>query len=166
MAEDKKVTEEVKTESDVVRTPRGQDSREAEMNTMDWENPVNLPAPTPQPGWVFRWVRTALLGEADNPNVSRKFREGWIPCKSEDHPELSILMDHKSEWATKGNIEVGGQILCKIPEEKAKARDEYFAGQAKNQIESVDNAYFKDNDPRMKKEVYERKSRTSFGSDS
>jgi hypothetical protein len=50
MAEDKKVTEEVKTESDVVRTPRGQDSREAEMNTMDWENPVNLPAPTPQPG--------------------------------------------------------------------------------------------------------------------
>ena len=26
MADDKKITEEVKTESDVVRTPRGQDS--------------------------------------------------------------------------------------------------------------------------------------------
>ena len=38
--------------------------------------------------------------------------------KAEDHPELQVMMDHKSEWADKGHIEIGGQLLCKIPAEK------------------------------------------------
>tara|TARA_R100000231_G_scaffold93842_1_gene70472 strand:+ start:167 stop:676 length:510 start_codon:yes stop_codon:yes gene_type:complete len=150
------------------RTPREIESREASQRIQSWENPSNLPNPTPQEGWVFRYIRTSLLGNADNPNVSRKLREGWQPCRLEDHPELQIhMMDHNSEWSKKGNVEIGGQLLCKMPLEKAKARDEYFAELAQSQMESVDNTYFKDQDSRMAtKQVFERKSRTTFGKDS
>tara|TARA_Y100000401_G_scaffold89314_1_gene74835 strand:+ start:1088 stop:1597 length:510 start_codon:yes stop_codon:yes gene_type:complete len=150
------------------RTPREIESREASQRIQSWENPSNLPNPEPQEGWVFRYIRTSLLGNADNPNVSRKLREGWQPCRLEDHPELQIhMMDHNSEWSKKGNVEIGGQLLCKMPLEKAKARDEYFAELAQSQMESVDNTYFKDQDSRMAtKQVFERKSRTTFGKDS
>ena len=150
------------------RTPREIESREASQRIQSWENPSNLPNPTPQEGWVFRYIRTSLLGNADNPNVSRKLREGWQPCRLEDHPELQIhMMDHNSEWSKKGNVEIGGQLLCKMPLEKAKARDEYFANLAQSQMESVDNTYFKDQDSRMAtKQVFERKSRTTVGKDS
>jgi len=151
-----------------VRTPRGAEDREVTQHVQDWENPLNLPSPNRQEGWVFRWIRTSLLGNNDNPNVSKKFREGWTPCRSEDHPELQIhMMDYKSEWAEKGNIEIGGQLLCKMPSDTARARDQHFQGMAQNQMDSVDNVYFKDQDSRMAtKQVFERKSKTTFGRDS
>ena len=96
------------------RTPRGTDSREATQHTQSWENVSNLPTPNPQEGWVFRYIRTSLLGQSDNPNVSRRFREGWIPCELQDHPELQIhMMDHGSEWAKKGNVESAYATLYK-----------------------------------------------------
>jgi hypothetical protein len=55
--------------------------------------------------------------QPDNTNVSKRFREGWEPVRAEDHPELQIMSDHKSEWGEKGGIEVGGLLLCKAPEE-------------------------------------------------
>ena len=48
-----------------------------------------------------------------------------------------------------------------------EARDKHFADLASSQVESVDNTYFKDQDNRMAtKQVFERKSRTTFGKDS
>ena len=77
------------------------------------------------------------------------------------------MMEYKSEWAEKGHIEIGGQLLCKMPAEKAAARDEHFRSMAQTQMDSVDNAYFKDQDNRMAtKQVFERKSKTTFGRDS
>ena len=165
---DNKELETASEEKVAERTPREIESREASQRIQSWENPSNLPAPTEQAGWVFRYIRTSLLGQSDNPNVSRKFREGWEPCRLEDHPELQIhMMDHNSEWSVKGNVEIGGQLLCKMPAEKAKARDEYFNNLAQSQLESVDNTYFKDQDSRMAtKQVFERKTKTTFGNDS
>jgi len=165
------IDKEIQTASEeqaVERTPREIESREASQRIQSWENPSNLPTPTEQDGWVFRYIRTSLLGQTDNPNVSRKLREGWEPCRLEDHPELQIhMMDHNSEWSAKGNVEIGGQLLCKMPKEKAEAREQYFDNVASQQLESVDNTYFKDQDSRMAtKEVFERKSRTTFGKDS
>jgi hypothetical protein len=173
MSEEKNTTNEVEavsadTPENQERTPRETKSREATQHPQSWENSANLPTPDPQTGWVFRYIRTALLGQSDNPNVSRRFREGWQPCKLEDHPELQIhMMDHGSEWATKGNVEIGGQLLCKMPADKAAAREKHFNELAKSQVESVDNVYYKDQDNRMAtKQVFERKSKTSFGRDS
>lgn len=98
--ETKNQSEEVKADSpetndnEQVRTPRSVESREIDSRPMSWDSVGNLPEPDPQDGWVFRWVRTALLGQTDNPNVSRRMREGWQPVRLEDHPELQIhIMD-------------------------------------------------------------------------
>ena len=74
------------------RTNRDAESREVETRASDsWLPASVLPNPAPQDGWVFRWVRTSTLGHADNTNVSQKFREGWVPVKAEDHPELEVM---------------------------------------------------------------------------
>jgi len=97
MSEEKNTTNKVEavsadTPENQERTPRETESREATQHPQSWENSANLPTPDPQTGWVFRYIRTSLVGNSDNPNVSRRFREGWQPCRLEDHPELQIHM--------------------------------------------------------------------------
>lgn len=90
-------------------------------------------------------------------NLSAKLREGWTPCKSKDHPEIFI------QGNSKGEIEFGGLVLCKIPTEIVEQRNAYYNGQAARQMESVDNAYMRENDPRMPM-FKDRRSKVSFGS--
>ena len=144
------------------RTPRELVSREKTARAV-YVPPTNLPDPTPQPGVVFRWVATHVLGQAEVTNVSRKMREGWEPVKAEDHPELMMMGNEKT-----GNVEIGGLMLCKMSAEKARARDEYYNQQAQNQMDSVDNSFMRQNDSRMPL-FSERKSsstRGGFGSGS
>ena len=116
-----------------------------------------LPDPTPEPGYVYRWIATHIMGQADPTNVSRKMRDGWVPVKAVDHPELMLEANEKT-----GNVEIGGLMLCKQPSEQAKARDDYFNKQAQDQMESVDNHFMRNNDPRMPL-FSDRKSTVSRG---
>jgi hypothetical protein len=144
------------------RTNRDLVSREKSARAV-YVPPTNLPDPTPEPGYVYRWVATHVLGQSEVTNVSRRMREGWEPVKAADHPELMLLGNEKT-----GNVEIGGLMLCKIAKEKAEARDEYFNQQAQNQMESVDNSFMRQNDSRMPL-FAERKSsstRGGFGSGS
>lgn len=138
------------------RTPRDIISREKTAR-MVYVPPTNLPDPTPEPGYAYRWIATHVLGQADPNNVSRKMREGWVPVKAVDHPELMLMGNNAT-----GNVEIGGLMLCKMIQEKAVARDEYYQNQAQNQMESVDNHFMRNNDPRMPL-FSERKSTTSRG---
>jgi hypothetical protein len=106
---------------------------------------------------VYRWIATHVLGEANPTNVSKKMREGWEPVKAEDHPELMLVGNAKT-----GNVEIGGLMLCKMLKEQAQARDEYYAQQAQDQMNSVDNHFMRNNDPRMPL-FADRKSSTSRG---
>lgn len=136
--------------------------RQAEARPNDsWMPQSSLPVPEPKDGWVFRWIRTSSLGRTDNTNVSRQFREGWEPVKAEDHPELKIMSDHNSQF--KGNVEVGGLLLCKAPMEKMESRKKYFQELADRQIEGVDRSFLRENDPRMPLLNPERSTRTTFG---
>jgi hypothetical protein len=139
------------------RTPRDLVSREKNARAV-YVPPTSLPDPTPEPGYTYRWIATHVLGKADHPNVSRKMREGWVPVKAEDHPELQLFGD-----AGTGNVEIGGLMLCKMSTEQAQARDDYFANQTQNQMDSVDNHFMRNNDPRMPL-FSDRKSTTSRGS--
>jgi len=145
------------------REPRELETRENETRDTSWEPASILPDPDPQDGWVFRWVRTSMVGNADNTNVSKKFREGWEPVRAEDHPELHIMSDHKSEWGAKGNIEVGGLLLCKAPKEVVDKRRDYYSRHADAQMQAVDNNYMRENDPRMPVLAPNRKTRVAFG---
>ena len=59
------------------------------------------------------------------------------------------MMHASTDGRFKGNIEVGGLVLCRIPSEFMSQRNEHFAKINKAQMDSVDNTYMKDNDPRM-----------------
>jgi hypothetical protein len=145
------------------RKPRELEARQEMQRPTSWRLPDALPSPDDRPGWSHRWVRTSTLGNSDPSNISSKFREGYEPCKAEDYPEL--MMHASTEGRFKGNIEVGGLVLCRIPAEFMDQREDHFARQNKAQMDSVDNTYMKDNDPRMQK-FAERSSKVTFGTGS
>lgn len=142
------------------RLAREVENRENTQRKMMWTPPQLLPSPKPHAGWVYRWIRTSMMGQADPTNTSAKLREGWEPCKAEDHPELMLQADPNSRF--KGNIEIGGLLLCKAPEELMKQRDDYYRQQSQSQMESVDNNFMRTEDKRMPL-FNERRSTTSFG---
>ena len=125
------------------RLSREMETRAKSGRPKQWMPPETLPSPNEEPGYVFRWVATHILGEATPSNVSKKLREGWEPVKAEDHPEL-MLQGNKD-----GNVEVGGLMLCKIPTERLEARKAYYEKQTEDQINSVDNHFMRNNDARM-----------------
>jgi hypothetical protein len=143
------------------RTPRDLETRETEFRPTSWKPPSILPDPKPEPGYVFRYIRTSMMNSADNANVSKQLREGFVPVRAEDHPELMLHADPNSRF--KGNVEIGGLLLCKIPEHMAQQRAAYYGNMAQQQMESVDNNLMRENDPRMPLLKPERSSRTTFG---
>ena len=145
-----------------VRASRDVNTRTTAQRPPSWVPPQMLPDPTPQPGVAFRWIRVSTQGQFDATNASAKFREGWVPCKAEDHPEMQLSHDPTSNSRFKDNIEVGGLLLCRNSEAAMKQRDEWFARQAQAQMEAVDNSFMKSSDARMPL-FSERKSDTSFG---
>jgi len=145
------------------RLARELDSRQVMQRPEAWRPPEVLPSPDERPGWKHRWVRTSTMGTADPSNISSKLREGYEPCKAEDYPEL--MMHATTEGRFKGNIEVGGLLLCRIPDEFLKQRMAYYSNQNKAQMDSVDNNFLRESDPRMPL-FSEKKTKVSFGSGS
>jgi len=145
------------------RTPRNGETRQFEERPQDWTQPGLLPVPDKQPGWVFRWIRIATQGEGDPTNASLRLREGWAPVRAKDHPELQYLstQDQKSRW--KDNVEIGGLVLCKMPERMSKQRSAAMRDMATQQMTAVDNTLMKEDDPRMPLLAPVKKTSTSFG---
>lgn len=142
------------------RKPREQDSRKADSRPSDsWVPASTLPMPDPEAGWKHRYIRVSSLDHADVKNVSKRFREGWEPIVASDYPELDIMSDLDSRWPD--GVEVGGLLLCKMPTERVDARKKHYAELNQRQLQSVDQGFMNEQDPRMPKHN-ESKSRTSF----
>jgi hypothetical protein len=142
------------------RLARELESRTQTERPKQWQPASTLPEPDKQPGFAYRWVRVSTLNQADPRNISSKLREGWEPVRIEEQPKFRMMVDPNSRF--KDNIEVAGLLLCKIPQEFMAQRKEYFAKQNRDQIDSVDNNFMRENDPRMPL-FRERKSSSSFG---
>ncbi len=146
------------------RTTREADTRQVAMKRPEaWRPPETLPMPDDRPGWKHRYIRVSTMGVPDPGNISSKLREGYEPCKAEEYPEL--MMHATTEGRFKGGIEVGGLLLCRIPEEFLAQRMDYYSGQNKAQMDSVDNNFLRESDPRMPL-FSEKKSKVTFGSGS
>ena len=143
------------------RMTRELDTREKMERPKQWMPPQLLPDPTPEAGYAYRWVRIASLGKDDATNISGKLREGWEPVKASDHPEIR-LFGSGSNAKFPDCVEVGGLLLCKTPVEFTEQRNAYYRNQAEAQMQSVDNTYMRENDPRMPM-FKERKSTVTFG---
>ena len=136
------------------------ETREVTERPKQWMPPEILPEPDKQAGFAYRWIRTSTLNQADPRNLSAKLREGWEPVMLEEQPQFRLLVDPTSRY--KDNIEIGGLLLCKTPEEFVKQRNNYYSKQAEQQMEAVDNTLMRQNDPRMPL-FNERKTTSSFG---
>ena len=146
------------------RASREQNTREQALRPQAWRPPETLPMPTPRKGWAHRWIRIASMGQSDPANVSSKLREGWEPVIADDYPELMLQAIEHGRF--KGNVEVGGLLLCRMPEEFVAQRTAYYAGQTKSQMETVDNNLMREQDPRMPTLSNERRTKVEFGSGS
>ena len=143
------------------RQARELDTREVMQRPTAWRPPETLPMPDDRPGWTHRYVRISTMGVSDPSNISSKLREGYEPCKAEEYPEL--MMHASTEGRFKGNIEVGGLLLCRIPSEFMVQRAKYYENLNKSQVESVDNNFLRENDPRMPL-FSEKRTKVTFGS--
>ena len=142
------------------KAPRELQTRELSERPKQWMPPELLPEPDKQAGYEYRWVAVSINGQADPRNLSAKLREGWEPVMMEEQPKFRLLADPMSRF--KDNIEIGGLLLCKRPEEFGKQRAEYYAKQTQAQTEAVDNTLMRQSDSRMP--IFkERNSTTSFG---
>ena len=147
-------------EGKTTRTPRDIETRATAERPKRWLPPELLPSPNPEPGYAFRWIRTSTLGASDPMNVSSKLREGWEPVKASEHPEIQLMGAGQSRFPD--SIEIGGLILCKTPVELTEQRNAYYQQQAEGQMNSVDNNFMRENDPRMPM-FKERRTEVKFG---
>lgn len=145
---------------DQKREKRGTESREADMRPKRWAPPQLLPDPEPEDGYVFRWIRISTLGRDDPVNYSSKLREGWEPVKATTQPKLRLLNNPNGRFPD--GIEIGGLVLCKTPVEFTVDRDAHYINMAKSWMDSVDNNFMRESDPRMPL-FNERKSKVTFG---
>jgi hypothetical protein len=136
------------------------ETRATQQRPKQWAPAELLPEPDKQAGFSYRWIRVAMLNQADPRNLSSKLREGWEPVKLEEQPKFQLLIDPNSRF--KDNIEIGGLLLCKTPEEFVGQRNEHYAKQTQAQTEAVDNNLMRQSDVRMPL-FKESKSATSFG---
>ena len=143
------------------RTDRNLETRDKYVRPESWRPAQLLPEPAPQAGFKFRWIRVSTLGQSDPVNVSAKLREGWEPVRASDHPEMQLYLDNDNQ-RFKDNIVVGGLMLCKTPTEFVDQRNAFYQKQADGQMQSVDNSFMRENDPRMPL-FKERSSKTTFG---
>jgi hypothetical protein len=93
-------------------------------------------------------------------NVHSKLREGWEPVRADEYPdyEAPIIDDGKYQ----GVIGQGGLMLCRIPEETARERNEYYGSRTRQQMTAVDQDLMKEQHPSMPISN-SRQSRVSFG---
>lgn len=145
------------------RTPREQETRASGARIPAWAPSNTLPDPHQRPGIKFRWIRTSAAGQADSLNVSRRLREGYVPVKAGDYPELTLMSDRDSRFPD--GVEVGGLLLCATSDEHVRARAEYYRQQTVAQMQAVDAQLMAEQDPRLRTMFRDVKSRTRFGPD-
>jgi hypothetical protein len=146
--------------TDTNRLTRELETREIQERPKQWMPPELLPEPDKQAGFAYRWIRVSTLEKSDPRNVSAKIREGWEPVTVEEQPKFKLLA--AGEGRFKDNIEIGGLLLCKTPEEFVSQRTRYYDDQTQAQTVAVDNNLMRQSDPRMPL-FKENKSSTSFG---
>ena len=145
---------------ETTRLTREADNREFSERPKQWMPAELLPEPDKEAGFAYRWIRVSTLNNADPRNLSAKLREGWEPVRIEEQPKFQLLVDPNSRY--KDNIEIGGLLLCKTPQEFVEQRNAHYQKQSQAQTESVDNSFMRQSDARMPL-FAEKKSTSSFG---
>ena len=143
-----------------IRTSHASQTRDKVKRPTTWTPPSSLDAPPAPDGFRHRWIRTETMGFDDTKNMSGKIRSGWELVRADAYPGADYPTVKEGKYA--GVIGVGGLVLARIPEEVAKAREEYFRRQTKDKDDAVNNDLMKEEHPSMPINQ-ERQTRVTFG---
>ena len=143
-----------------IKTPRASQSRDKQKRPQTWTPPSALDAPDAPTGFRHRWLRTEVLGFEDTKNMAGKLRGGWELVRADEYPGEHF--DSYAEGKYAGVIGGGGLVLARIPEEIAKAREEYYKKLTQERDEAIANDPLKDQHASMPINI-DRQSRVTFG---
>ena len=143
-----------------MKTPRASQTRTTEKRPTTWTPPSSLDAPRPKDGYRHRWIRLEIMGQDDTKNISSKLRSGWELVRADEYPGENFSTITEGKYT--GVIGHGGLALARIPEEVAKARNEYFARRTQESEQAIKNDLLKDQHPSMPINS-ERQTRVTFG---
>ena len=143
-----------------IKTPRASQTRTAEKRPTTWTPPSSLDAPRPKDGYRHRWIRLEIMGQDDTKNISSKLRSGWELVRADEYPGENFSTITEGKYT--GVIGHGGLALARIPEEVAKARNEYFARRTQESEQAIKNDLLKDQHQSMPINS-DRQTRVTFG---
>mgnify|MGYP003111349240 FL=1 len=143
-----------------IKTHRASQTRDKVKRPTTWTPPSSLDAPPAPDGFRHRWIRAETMGFDDSQNMSGKIRSGWELVRADQYPGTDYPTVKDGKYA--GVIGVGGLVLARIPEEIAKAREDYFNKQTEAKDEAVNNDLMKEQHPSMPINS-ERQTRVTFG---
>ena len=125
-----------------------------------WSPPSYLDTPNAPNGYRHRWVRVEIMGFVDTKNIQGRLRSGYELVRADEYPndDYPAITDGKYV----GVIGHGGLVLTRIPEEVARAREAYYAKEASDQMNAIDNDLMKEQHKGMPIEI-DRQTRTTFG---
>ena len=147
-------------ENEKVKTSRASQTRANTAKKVVWTPPSSLDAPPAPEGFRHRWIRSESMGFQDTSNMAAMQRSGWELVRGDEYPDEDYPVMKEGKYA--GMIGVGGLVLARIPEEIAKARQEYFDKQNEAKEEAIKHDILKEQHPSMPINQ-ERQTRVTFG---
>ena len=147
-------------QNDKVKTSRASQTRAKTEKPKVWTPPSSLDAPPAPAGFHHRWIRAETMGFDDTKNMAGRLRSGYELVRADEYPEEDYPVMKEGKYA--GMIGVGGLVLARIPEEIAKARQDYYDKQNEAKEEAIKHDILKEQHPSMPISQ-ERQTRVTFG---
>ena len=142
------------------KTSRASQTKAKTAKKVVWTPPSSLDAPNAPAGYRHRWIRAEVMGFDDTKNMAAMIRSGYELVRADEYPGEDYPVMKEGKYA--GMIGVGGLVLARIPEEIAKARQNYFDKQNEAKEEAIKHDILKEQHPSMPISQ-ERQTRVTFG---
>ena len=146
--------------TDDKKTSRASQTKAKTAKKVVWTPPSSLDAPNAPAGYRHRWIRHEVMGFDDTKNMAAMIRSGYELVRADEYPDEDYPIMKEGKYA--GVIGVGGLVLARIPEEIAKARQEYYDKQNQAKDEAIKHDILKEQHPSMPISQ-ERQTRVTFG---
>ncbi len=141
-------------------TSRASQTKAKTAKKVVWTPPSSLDAPNAPAGYRHRWIRAEVMGFDDSKNMAAMIRSGYELVRADEYPGEDYPVMKEGKYA--GMIGVGGLVLARIPEEIAKARQDYYDKQNEAKEEAIKHDILKEQHPSMPISQ-ERQTRVTFG---
>ena len=142
------------------KTSRASQTKAKTAKKVVWTPPSSLDAPNAPAGFRHRWIRHEVMGFDDSKNMTAMIRSGYELVRGDEYPDEDYPVMKEGKYA--GMIGVGGLVLARIPEEIAKARQDYYDKQNEAKEEAIKHDILKEQHPSMPISQ-ERQTRVTFG---